>query len=76
MICDTVYVFPGFCFLLEEWHQSMIDRFQFANRGILWEHHWEWLCLFGSQLCKHKHRGFDGISKKKERKKENIIKKL
>ena len=35
MICDTVYVFPGCCFLLEEGHQSMIDRFQFANRSIL-----------------------------------------
>lgn len=79
MICDTVYVFPGCCFLLEEGHQSMIDRFQFANRSILWDHGWEWLNWFGNQLCKHKLKGFDGISRKKntkKRKKENIVKKL
>lgn len=37
MICDNinVYVFPAFCLLLEEASQSMIDRFQFANRSIL-----------------------------------------
>jgi len=78
MICDTVYVFPGCCFLLEEGHQSMIDRSQFANSvfsEIIVGSGWTGLATSYASISIKNLMGFQK-KKKKKGKKENIIKKL